>query len=322
VAQARAAAKALRGQLSDLDKRMQLAHERLVAVRDQLGRIVGQHLSSEQYGDGLAQEQQAARTQAQQRIRDFYMTGGDLGLYMSVLSGDNPVDAYLSVQAVDTVVSANYATSAAAGQALVGARSDARHLHAQASEKAQLTHAAETLVTELRSLRRQQSVAIRAADSRVRRLVREYASQQAAAQSATAVTSLANLHLSGRQDYVTPYAKAAVDAALSKLGSPYVWGAEGPDTFDCSGLVQWAYAQAGLYVPRVVPDQYAAFQPVPFAQMRPGDVIVYGSTPTDLYHITMYIGDGLMVEAPHTGDVVKVVPVYLTDAYGAARPGA
>ncbi len=217
---------------------------------------------------------------------------------------------------------ADFASASTDGHKLVTARASARRLNAEASQQAQLTHNAEDLVAQLQQLRHQQQAAMAAAGQRVRSLVRQFAAQQTAAQDSTAITSLANLHLSGRQDYVTPYAQAAVAAALSKLGSPYVWGAEGPDTFDCSGLVQWAYAQAGLYVPRVVPDQYAAFTPIPFADLHPGDVIVYGSTPADLYHITMYIGDGLMVEAPHTGDVVKVVPVYLNDAFGAARPGA
>ena len=322
LAQARDAAASLRRQLTDLDHQMQLAHEKLVSVQDQLARVVSRHLNAEQYGDGLAREQDLQQAQAQQRVRDFYMSGGDLGLDLSVLSGQDPVDAYLRVQAVDDAVNGNFATASSDGHKLVTARASARQLRAAASQRARLTHAAEGIVAQLQQLHRQQRAAMSAADQRVRSLVRQYAKQQAAAQSSTAVTSLADLHLSGRQDYVTPYAQAAVAAALSKLGSPYVWGAEGPDTFDCSGLVQWSYAQAGLYVPRVVPDQYAAFTPIPFADLHPGDVIVYGTTPADLYHITMYIGDGLMVEAPHTGDVVKVVPVSLTDAFGAARPGA
>ena len=322
VSQAQAQADALQRHLTELDHQIALAHVRLVGIEDQLAQAVSAHISTEQYGDSLSQERQQLQQQAQQRVRDFYMSGGDLGLYASVLSGENPVDAYLQVQAVDTAVHGDFATSAATRAQLTGVRSTARHLHAEASRRAQLSSTAENLLAQLRTLHEQQQAALAAADSRVKSLVRQYAAQQASAASANAITDLAGLHLSGRQDYVTPYAEAAVNAALSKLGDPYVWGAEGPDAFDCSGLVQWSYAQAGLYVPRVVPDQYAAFTPIPFADLHPGDVIVYGSTPSDLYHITMYIGDGLMVEAPHTGDVVKVVPVSLTDAYGAARPGA
>ncbi len=104
IAQARANATALQQQLTDLDRRMQIAHEQLVGVQDQLAQVVGAHLDTEQYGDSLARQRELQRAQAQQRVRDFYMSGGDLGLYASMLSGDNPVDAYLRVQAVDTVV--------------------------------------------------------------------------------------------------------------------------------------------------------------------------------------------------------------------------
>ncbi|MFL6069749.1 MAG: C40 family peptidase, partial [Actinomycetes bacterium] len=122
----------------------------------------------------------------------------------------------------------------------------------------------------------------------------------------------------------TPYAGPAVAAALSVLGSPYVWGAEGPDTFDCSGLVQWAYLQAGLVLPRLASDQYRASTPVPYDEMQPGDLIVYAYNVNDestIHHIAMYIGNGQMVHAPHTGDVVKVVPVYTEGIIGTVRPG-
>ncbi len=106
----------------------------------------------------------------------------------------------------------------------------------------------------------------------------------------------------------TPYASPAIAAALSKLGSPYVWGTEGPSTFDCSGLVQWSYLQAGLVLPRVSSDQYFASTPIPTDQMQPGDLLVYAYDTSDastIHHITMYIGNGQMVHAPHTGDVVQ-----------------
>jgi cell wall-associated NlpC family hydrolase len=321
IAAARAQATALTHRLTQLDRQLELTHMRLVSVQDELGSAVGNHLSALQYGDALAQQQQQQRSQASQRVRDFYMAGGDLGLYLSVLDGQNPVDAYLQVQAVDTAVSAGYADSARTGTHLTAVRQRSNRLGAHATKSAQATARVQALVARIQQLRQTQSAALASANAQVRTLVKRYATQQAAAAQASSVTSLADLHLSGRADYVTPYARGAVDAALSKLGDPYVWGAEGPDSFDCSGLVQWAYGQAGLYVPRVVPDQYAASKPIPFADLHPGDVIVYGTTPANLYHITMYIGDGMMVEAPHTGDVVKVVPVSLTDAYGAARPG-
>ncbi|WP_026418231.1 MULTISPECIES: C40 family peptidase [Actinoalloteichus] len=98
----------------------------------------------------------------------------------------------------------------------------------------------------------------------------------------------------------------AANVALGKQGTPYVYGATGPGTFDCSGLVQWAYAQVGIGVPRNSRAQAAAGVPVSRAQLAPGDIIAYGSP---VHHVSMYVGGGNVVHAPTTGDVVKVVPI-------------
>ena len=93
----------------------------------------------------------------------------------------------------------------------------------------------------------------------------------------------------------------AVRAALSRLGSPYVWGATGPDRFDCSGLVQWSYAQAGIRLPRTTYDQIHDGVPVARSQIRPGD-LVFPHTG----HVQMALGGGLVVEAPQPGSVVQI----------------
>lgn len=103
-----------------------------------------------------------------------------------------------------------------------------------------------------------------------------------------------------------PAAQIAVNAALSKLGSRYVWGATGPNTFDCSGLMQWAYAKAGITLPRVARAQALFGQLVLTANLQPGDLVFFYSP---VSHVGMYIGGGKMVNAPTAGDVVKIAPV-------------
>lgn len=93
--------------------------------------------------------------------------------------------------------------------------------------------------------------------------------------------------------------QAAVDAALSQVGTPYVWGGTTPAGFDCSGFVQWAYQQAGVELPRTAEEQ-AIGQSVAAEQLQPGDLAVWDG------HVAMYIGDGMMVEA---GDPVQTNPV-------------
>ncbi|GAA0949322.1 hypothetical protein GCM10009560_67440 [Nonomuraea longicatena] len=114
----------------------------------------------------------------------------------------------------------------------------------------------------------------------------------------------------------------ALQAAASKLGRPYVWGAEGPDTFDCSGLVQWAFAQAGIRVPRVTHQQWVAGPQVPLSQAQPGDLIFWRNDPTNpgyISHVAIYWGDGQMLHAPRTGDVVKMAPIYMRNFAGVVR---
>ncbi|CAM3188290.1 NlpC/P60 family protein [Prescottella defluvii] len=109
--------------------------------------------------------------------------------------------------------------------------------------------------------------------------------------------------------------QAAANAAQSKVGSPYVWGATGPNSFDCSGLVQWAYKQAGVSVPRTSYDQVAGGTPVSKSNLQPGDVVAfYGAD-----HIGIYIGNGSVVHAPTEGDVVKISPVDSMPFSGASR---
>ncbi|UOZ05754.1 NlpC/P60 family protein [Amycolatopsis sp. WQ 127309] len=116
----------------------------------------------------------------------------------------------------------------------------------------------------------------------------------------------------------TGAAQTAVNAALSKLGSAYVWGATGPSTFDCSGLMQWAYKQAGITLPRNSAAQAGFGTSVSRDQLQPGDLVAYYSP---VSHIGMYIGDGKMVHAPTSGDVVKISPL-MSEYAGATRPTA
>ncbi|MCW2972297.1 MAG: glycoside hydrolase, partial [Thermoleophilia bacterium] len=108
-------------------------------------------------------------------------------------------------------------------------------------------------------------------------------------------------------------AAAAANAAMGKLGSPYVWGAAGPNTFDCSGLVAWAFAQAGR--PGLPHSTYALINmgvEVPMDQLQVGDLLFSSS----LGHMAIYIGGGNFVHAPHSGDVVKVTSL---SSYGLSR---
>lgn len=97
--------------------------------------------------------------------------------------------------------------------------------------------------------------------------------------------------------------------ARQQLGKPYVWGAVGPDSFDCSGFTGYAYAAAGIALPRTAAQQYLAGSHPGLAQLLPGDLLFWATTfnqASSIDHMAMYLGNGLMIVAPHTGDVVKI----------------
>jgi peptidoglycan DL-endopeptidase CwlO len=96
----------------------------------------------------------------------------------------------------------------------------------------------------------------------------------------------------------------AVRAALSRLGRPYVWGATGPDQFDCSGLTQWSYARAGIHLDRTTYQQIYDGVPIPRSHVRPGDLVF----PT-AGHVQLAIGNNLVVEAPEPGATVRISPL-------------
>jgi cell wall-associated NlpC family hydrolase len=108
----------------------------------------------------------------------------------------------------------------------------------------------------------------------------------------------------------------ALRFALTKRGDPYVWGAAGPSAFDCSGLVLWAYAQVGISLPHFTGDQWTMGVHVARADLQPGDLVFFYA---DIGHVGLYIGNGLMVDAPNFGETVQVEPVMWDVYVGAVR---
>ncbi|MGH9047806.1 MAG: NlpC/P60 family protein [Acidimicrobiales bacterium] len=117
-------------------------------------------------------------------------------------------------------------------------------------------------------------------------------------------------------------AATALGFAAQQLGVPYKWGGTGPGGFDCSGLTQAAYHDAGVDLPRVAQAQFDAGPAVPSgAEVEPGDLLFYGASTTEVEHVGIYVGAGDMIDAPHTGAVVREEPGDWSDFVGATRPG-
>jgi cell wall-associated NlpC family hydrolase len=101
-------------------------------------------------------------------------------------------------------------------------------------------------------------------------------------------------------------AQIAIDTAMAQRGKPYVWAASGPRSFDCSGLTSYAFAAAGISLPHSSRLQSQLGQPVSRENLQPGDLVFFYSP---VSHVGIYIGNGQMVHAPTSGDVVKVAPI-------------
>ena len=115
----------------------------------------------------------------------------------------------------------------------------------------------------------------------------------------------------------------AIRAAESKIGMPYVWGGESDREggYDCSGLVQYAFARAGIRMPRTADIQAFTGWRLPFSQAQPGDLLTWKNDPTfnGVSHIAIYLGGNKMVVAPHTGTDVQIQTVYMANFWGAIR---
>ncbi|GAC1315531.1 MAG: hypothetical protein NVSMB12_11340 [Acidimicrobiales bacterium] len=118
---------------------------------------------------------------------------------------------------------------------------------------------------------------------------------------------------------VSAKAGLAVAAARAQLGKPYQWAGAGPDTFDCSGLTMVAWRAAGVALPHNAAAQAALIPSVPLSALAPGDLVFYGNP--DIYHVGIYIGGGQMIEAAHSGTLVRIADIHRPELLGAGRPG-
>ena len=118
-------------------------------------------------------------------------------------------------------------------------------------------------------------------------------------------------------------AAAAIAFAKAQLGKPYCWGGQGPNCFDCSGLVFAAYAAAGIHIARTTYQWQQDGPQVPLSQIQPGDLLFSAGsdgTPTNPGHVVMYLGDGQVIQAPQTGEDVQIDPIDLPTIVAATRP--
>jgi cell wall-associated NlpC family hydrolase len=316
-----AKAKALQAKLDAQHAEVERLAERLTATDDRRHRLQ-QRLAK------LKARQEAARRQlekAQQRfdeqVRATYMNGPQW-LLGELVGGANPSDAMRQLPMTKAALEAQAAVVAevrvrkgevdSLNERLAAELAEADLVHRrQADERRQVQHLATQLQQTLDKIDEQLKGYLEAEE------VRQEAARRAAWSGYMSGVGTVQSWLQAG-----PVARAAVRWALAQLGDPYRWGASGPDTFDCSGLTSSAYRAAGVAIPRVSRAQWGAGPHVAVANLLPGDLVFYADNPADpasIHHVGLYIGNGLMVHAPHTGDVVRVASIWRESFAGATR---
>ncbi|MFF9088185.1 NlpC/P60 family protein [Streptomyces sp. NPDC014991] len=256
---------------------------------------------------------QGSRTDAGLLARQQYQNSGGLGPYVRVLFARDPQHALDEGHVIGELAREHART--VSRLATTEKRKDTLAREARKALDAQ-----QTLAGRQRSQR--DDVRARLAD--VERMLAGLTPEQL-----TAVARLEQQGVSEAQRKLTtagalptgrpasPAGLRAVDYALSQLGKPYRWGAQGPDAYDCSGLTSRAWSLAGTPLPRTSQEQWDRLPKVPLDQLRPGDLVVYFPEAT---HVAMYVGDGKVVEAPRPGEKVTVSPIARYPIVGAVRP--
>ena len=266
----------------------------------------------------------AAREQVRSVARGAW-TGERLTTLSAVLTADSPdelLDRVGTLQAIADHTNGVLGGAVQATDTAAAARSAAERTQAEAAalldrvaaEQADLDRQVATFQAVYDRLAAEEQRAARAAAERHAAEEAAAAQQQRAAEvpaaAAPAPAPAPRVAAAGGA------ARTAVDTALAQLGDPYVWAAAGPDAFDCSGLVQYAYAAAGVRLPHSSTMQSQMGTPVSRSQLQPGDLVFFYSP---VSHVGIYVGDGQMVHASTYGQPVKVASIDAMGGYNSAR---
>jgi peptidoglycan DL-endopeptidase CwlO len=316
-----AKAKALQAKLDAQHAEVERLAERLNATEDRRDRLQ-RRLDGLQARQRAAQKElDAAQAQLDEQARATYMSGPQWMLG-ELVGGANPTDAMRRIPMQKAALEARAAIVTdvrirkdevdSLNERVAADLAEAQLVHQrQDDERRQVQRLATQLQTTLDKIDEQLAGYLEAEQARS-----EAARRAAWSGYMSGVGTVQSWLQAG------PVARAAVRWALAQLGDPYRWGATGPDSFDCSGLTSSAYRAAGVSIPRVSRAQWGAGLHVQVDRLLPGDLVFYADNPGDpasIHHVGLYIGNGLMVHAPHTGDVVRVASIWRESYAGATR---
>jgi len=336
VAAARRAADALQAKVDALQVATEQAVEHYNAVISDLHAAQTRHRRAALELSRARQAQAAADRAADSRIRSLYISGGPPGLLDVTVNGGQGADLFNRFDDARFVVAADRARlqvaiaaaarSAAAERALASALATQRRLAASAAKarksvEAQLAAQQKLLAGASKAVQQLLDAERKAAARAAAALAADIRAAQARAGGGGAAFSTG----SAVPALLSPFLRAVLGGAEAELGKPYQWGATGPVSYDCSGLVQHAFAAGGIALPRTSRAQWLAGSHPAGGDVQPGDLLFWAGVPGDassIHHVAIYVGGGYMIAAPHTGTVVQVQPVYPSGFFGVTRIAA
>jgi len=320
----RAEASRLQDAIDAQGERLSILVERYDEARLDVDRVTSAALDARRRLDAASHEASGVKQAVQARALRLYETSG-----MTM-----PLGALVTADAHEAAVRSAY-------MAAVAAKNDAQlHDLRRATEDLTLERArldadmasAKAIQQRLDRERNAVAAAMAAQKATLAKVQGELAQLVAAEQArrraeAAARARAAMSHRFGRSSRGLPMANVpapnaragtAVEVAKAQLGKPYEWGASGPNSYDCSGLTMYSWGKAGVSLPHSAAAQYNSLPHVSVDALAPGDLVFYGHS---IHHVGIYIGGGQMINAPQTGETVRVDSIYRSDYAGAGRPG-
>lgn len=297
-AQVNAQLRADSSRLDALDQQYELAQERASAIQGQMNQV---RASITQDQAQVSADQANLRTQALQSYETGASDSGLGGVFGA--TGEQA-----AVTSEYTQLAANGVTSAIDALQAAEAKLNTEEAQLQASDAQ-----AQAALSQAAAARNAASATAASEQGTLHSLNSQIAGLVAQQNARASRMTFGNLAPSGGGG-------AAVQAAESQIGVPYQWGAEDPGHgFDCSGLTQWSWRQAGVSIPRTADAQMQAVPQVPLSAMEPGDLVFWGSGGY-AQHVAIYVGNGDVVDAPSSGQDVQIQPIWPNGLMGAGRP--
>lgn len=329
IARLRAEAAKVQATIDQMSNQIESLAEQYDANQETLGATLAREQQTRQQLAAARQQLAAAEATLLSRLRAVYESGPASALA-----------AFLAIRSLDdltTMIQYQSSASRADAEAVAQVNATRRHLAEVAGTLAGQEREQQRIQAQLakqrstiqRKLAQQQSFLAKV-NAQVKQAVAEEQARQEAARRAALARKLAAARAAAKAGAAASSTAAsgaaakAVAFARAQLGDPYLFGGTGPDAWDCSGLTQASWRAAGVALPRTAAEQwYAGPHPASVADLAPGDLVFFAynlSDPSTIHHVGLYLGGGLMIEAPHTGAVVRIASINRPDYFGATRP--